>query len=208
MKWKNMASDTSTFFITATITQWQPLFLHEPARFILLADLDFYRRKYEAFILAYVVMPHHYHAVVMLKQPGDLHHWLRDVQSHVANELSKWLRSVVSGHLCPETAGRCSPGTPTGLQPNGVTIPSLRDMMVVLAKHANGSSKLAVWKEQARAVGITTERVLRTKIDYIHDNPVDCSWANLAEDWPWSSWRNYYLDDDSVFRVDRIDAFL
>ena len=38
MKWKNLAADTTTFFITATVTEWQPLFLHEEPRHLLLAD--------------------------------------------------------------------------------------------------------------------------------------------------------------------------
>ena len=47
--------------------------------------------------------------------------------------------------------------------------------MVVYARHANGKSRLAVWKEQARAVPITSKGVLRTK------------------------------NDDSIFRIDRLE---
>jgi len=41
-------------------------------------------------------------------------------------------------------------------------------------------------------------------MDYIHNNPVKAGLVENITDWRYSSARNYYLDDDSVFRVDRI----
>ncbi|MDO8588494.1 MAG: hypothetical protein Q7T82_15815 [Armatimonadota bacterium] len=36
MKWKNIAAETTTFFITDTVTEWQPLLAHQRAREIVL----------------------------------------------------------------------------------------------------------------------------------------------------------------------------
>ncbi|MBI2843489.1 MAG: hypothetical protein HYX78_08825 [Armatimonadetes bacterium] len=176
MKWKNRAEDTSIFFITATITEWQPLFRHKEAREILLEDLDFYRRRYAAKLLAYVIMPEHYHLVADLGHPDVLHKWLADIQRHTANQLSRWLRETAHpAHL------------------------------LIYKEHADKGAKLAVWKEQARAVGIISKSVLKAKIEYLHANPVRRGLVEHPADWPWSSWRNYYLGDDSVFRVDKVE---
>jgi len=177
MKWKNIAGDTSVFFVTGTVTVWQPLLMREPARRILLADLEFYRGKYGCGIVAYVLMPEHCHLVVNLARPEDLHPWLRDVQGHSSSEMSRWLRATA--------------------EPEGLS---------VYRAHANGGSKLAIWKEQARAVPIVTERVLRIKIDYIYANPVRRGLVASPGDWLYSSWRNYYLDDESLLRVDRLEG--
>ncbi len=88
MKWKNIAHST-TFFITATITEWQPLLARPVARDTVLRDLEFYRNKYGCKILAYVIMPEHYHVVIEFRQPDDLHGWLHDVQLHTANEIAR-----------------------------------------------------------------------------------------------------------------------
>ena len=117
-------------------------------------------------------MPEHYHLVVDLNDPAQLHVWLRDVQGHSGTELSRWLR---------ETDCRAWQGQTPGSR---------------------------VWKEQARALGIISESVLRTKIDYLHANPVRRGLAEGPGDWPWTSWRNYYLEDDSAFRVDRVGFVL
>ena len=167
MKWKNLAIQTNTFFITATFREWQPLFNYEPARQIMLNDFNYYRAKYGCRILSYVLMPEHYHLVIDLNKPEDLHGWLRDVQEHSSTMISKWL---IDSQMQPRES----------------------------------SSEL--WKEQARAIGILNERTLRTKINYIHSNPVKRGLCAAPEEWLWSSWRNYYLDDDSIFRIDRFDS--
>ena len=175
MKWRNLAECTM-FFITATITEWRPLLAEPRARDILLRDLEFYRVKYGCRILAYVIMPEHYHLIIDFQRPEDLHRWLHDLQLRTGNEIAKRLRDT-----------------------------ALPEEPATYARHANGTSKLAVWKEQARALGIISDVVIRTKIDYVHNNPVK---RNLVDDpslWPWSSWRNYCLDDDTVFCIDRAD---
>ncbi len=169
MKWKNLACGTGTFFITASIAGHRPLLQHEAARQLVLADFDFYRKKYECRIPAYVIMPEHYHVVVDLNEPADLRGWLRDVQSHSGKVLRDWLKAGVSGI---------------------------------------SSGDGPIWKEQARAFGILTENALRTKINYLHANPVRRGLVAEPGEWEWSSWRSYYLDDDAGFHVDRIDAFL
>ena len=85
MKWKNLACGT-TFFITATITEWQPLLAVPPVRDVMLRDLEFYREKYGCRILAYVIMPEHYHLVIDFQHEEDLHPWLHDFQLHTAND--------------------------------------------------------------------------------------------------------------------------
>ena len=39
---------------------------------------------------------------------------------------------------------------------------------------------------------------------YMHNNPVRRGLVAQPGDWPWSSWRYYYLDDSSVLAMDRL----
>jgi len=38
----------------------------------------------------------------------------------------------------------------------------------------------------------------------MHHNPVERRLVEKPGDWPWSSWRFYYLQDRSVLAMDRI----
>jgi putative transposase len=44
--------------------------------------------------------------------------------------------------------------------------------------------------------------VLRTKLDYIHKNPITRGLVDRAEEWPWSSYRFYELGDSSLIAMD------
>jgi putative transposase len=46
-----------------------------------------------------------------------------------------------------------------------------------------------------------SEKVLRTKVNYIHNNPVKARLVSNPEDWKYSSARNYLLDDHSTIQV-------
>jgi len=67
-----------------------------------------------------------------------------------------------------------------------------------------GTGNYRLWKDRFDDLIIVTEKTLKIKIDYIHNNPVKAGLVKNITDWNYSSARNYYLDDDSLFRVDRI----
>jgi len=71
----------------------------------------------------------------------------------------------------------------------------------ILARHANGPSRYAAWKEQVRALAIWNEPKLRATVDYIHRNPVRRGLVSLPQDWALSSYRFYELGEQGVLRV-------
>jgi putative transposase len=50
-----------------------------------------------------------------------------------------------------------------------------------------------VWQRRFVPFGVFTEKKMREKLDYMHNNPVRRGLAASPGDWPWSSWRFYYL---------------
>ena len=52
-----------------------------------------------------------------------------------------------------------------------------------------------IWKPRYDRVAVYTEKVFRTKLDYIHKNPVRAKLVSNMEDWNWSSYRNYVGDE-------------
>lgn len=51
---------------------------------------------------------------------------------------------------------------------------------------------------------VRNQKDLEEKLDYIHNNPVRAGFVKRSEDWEYSSFRNYYLDDNSVIKIDKI----
>ena len=50
-----------------------------------------------------------------------------------------------------------------------------------------------------------SEQKLREKLDYMHADPVKRGLVSSPEEWLWSSFRFYYLNDSSVLRMDRLE---
>ena len=48
-------------------------------------------------------------------------------------------------------------------------------------------------------------KIMKIKMDYIHNNPLRAGLTKEPKDYLYSSFRNYYLNDQSVFRVDCVD---
>jgi hypothetical protein len=72
-----------------------------------------------------------------------------------------------------------------------------------------GGARFQTWGldsiETSRGIdfNVTTEQRLLRKPDYCRANPVKRGLVDRREDWPWSSYRYYELDDSSVLKIDR-----
>ena len=54
-------------------------------------------------------------------------------------------------------------------------------------------------------LNIGTARKLEERLTCLQNNPVKRGRVKESGDWPWSSWRYYYLNGLSVLRRDRLD---
>lgn len=59
------------------------------------------------------------------------------------------------------------------------------------AKKRKRKSEFQVWTHENHAIEITSQKFLKQKMVYIHLNPVRTGLVEKAEDWLYSSQRNY-----------------
>jgi putative transposase len=50
----------------------------------------------------------------------------------------------------------------------------------------------------------TAVNKIQQKLDDRHNHPVTRGLVSSPGDWPWSSWRFYYLEDSSILAMDRL----
>jgi putative transposase len=62
-----------------------------------------------------------------------------------------------------------------------------------------------VWQEDFYPEIIDEEKFFHQKLDYIHNNPIKHGYVEYPDEWRYSSYRNYFLDDESVIEIDRFD---
>ena len=165
----------NTYFITTTVLGFRNVFaIHDSYYGILIDSLNYTRKKYLSFIIAYVLMPNHIHLILKMNKGTSVSDFMRDFKRHTSTEVIKLLKKDKK----------------TGY---------LEDLLQL-----GGTGNYRLWMDRFDYLVIYTEKKLKTKIDYIHKNPVKAGLVENITDWKYSSARNYYLGDESMLRVDKI----
>jgi len=59
-----------------------------------------------------------------------------------------------------------------------------------------------VWQRRFYDLNVWSEKKRLEKLTYMHGNPVKRGLVTSPDQWPWSSFRFYYLGDSSVLAMD------
>ncbi len=163
------------FFVTTTVVGQLHVFAKDSYCQILVDNISHYQQIYGFEILAYVIMPSHFHWVVEVDLPkGSISDIMRDIKKYSAWDLFD------------------------AVQQDGRA-----DLLRLFAEAARRVHKQRrkLWNERFDDRYIRDDRMLVNTIRYIHDNPVKSGLAKRPEDYRFSSARNYALNDHSIIRV-------
>ena len=69
--------------------------------------------------------------------------------------------------------------------------------------HFIKNKSFTIWKRRFDDVVIYSQKQLRIKLDYIHNNPVKDGLTNEAVDWPYSSARDWLSDFNGPIPIDK-----
>src|SRR5690606_458083 len=78
-------------------------------------------------------------------------------------------------------------------------------LLWMMEKAGNKNSnvkKRQFWQQHNKPIELWSGKVIKQKIDYIHNNPVVTGFVTDPVDWKYSSARNYYADDETVIKID------
>ncbi len=170
-----IAELNSPHFITCTIVGWLPVFTRQKYFEIITASLTFCRQEKGLRLHAYVILDNHLHLAV---SSNSLSQVIRDFKRHTAKEILA-----------------------VAQQDNKLWL--LKQFEFFKCGH-KGESQHQVWQEGVHPQAITTEDMLRQKLDYIHYNPVKVGLVDRPEDWRYSSARNYF-GQDGVLEIDLVE---
>ena len=149
-------------FLTCTVVEWLPVFTRQEAVNVLFDSWRYLRERKGLKLYGYVVMENHLHAVA---QAENLPSVWSGFKSHTAREIISLLEA-------------------SGAEP------LLKRMRFARKAHRN-DREYQFWQEGSHPQVMEAEVILRQKLDYIHNNPVDRGYVDKPEQWRWSSARDY-----------------
>ena len=170
-----LGKDGDVLFVTTTVMNFSRVFgLGEQYYRILLDSLKFMLREHRACLIAYVLMPSHIHLLLYLPPGEHISDFMRDFKKYTSVRIRQRLED--DGQL----------GYLEKLHRNAVN---------------KKDQRFKLWKDRFDDVVITTEKMLGIKIQYIHENPVRAGLVQKAEEWKYSSERDYQSGKQGLIDV-------
>jgi putative transposase len=166
-------------FITMNTYNNYPYFKDDELCQILREELEFYRKKYGFILIGYVIMPDHLHLLLW---------WDKEEKPNLS--ISKMMQ-VIKG----ATARRII----DLMQTKG-----LEQMLQSTPRNADSRShrqklKYCLWQPTFYDFSIYSEGKLLEKLNYIHGNPVKAGLASSPGDYKWSSYKDYFKEENQTF---------
>lgn len=175
MSTKYKATDIdSTYFITLTTVGWVDVFTRLNQKQVIIDALRFCQHQKGLEIYAYVLMHSHLHLVCKSVGTLTLAEIMRDFKKYTSKKI---IETIVSK---PESRREW-----------------LLNYFEEACAHLKRLQKYKVWQDGYHAESLYSNTFIQEKINYIHQNPVKEMIVVYAEDYYFSSARNYAsLDND------------
>ncbi len=154
--------EQAPYFLTATTVNWTPLFSSRSIVQILLDSLHFLQMNDRLVVYAYVILENHLHLVAA---SANLSSAISSFKSYTARQIIDFLEMHKAVHV-------------------------LRQLEFYKAAHKTDRT-YQLWQEGSHPELIQGEAMMRQKIEYIHNNPVQRGYVDLPIHWRYSSARNY-----------------
>ena len=65
------------------------------------------------------------------------------------------------------------------------------------------TTKYQFWQHHNKSIELWSPKVIKQKLDYIHNNPVETGFVTQPTDWKYSSARNF-AEDHTILKIDEI----
>ncbi|MFD0962961.1 REP-associated tyrosine transposase [Pseudofulvibacter geojedonensis] len=156
------------YFITITTVGWVDVFTRLSQKELLVASLKYCQKEKGLEIYAYCIMSSHIHMLCRATEGKVLSDVIRDFKKYTSKKIIKTIQE----------------------QPE-----SRREWMLQYFKeacaHLKREQEYKVWQDGYHAEIVYSNKFIKEKVNYIHENPVKAKIVSNAEDYIFSSARNY-----------------
>ena len=83
-------SPNTTYFTTATITEFTDLFDREPIAQVFMDNLCFYTNKFAVSLHGFVIMPNHIHLLLTIGKFGNISQFMQRLKERSAKQTIHW----------------------------------------------------------------------------------------------------------------------
>jgi REP element-mobilizing transposase RayT len=160
------------YFISFAVVEWVDVFTRKEYKNILLDNLKYCQTIRGLELFAWCIMTNHVHLIARAEEGFLLQDILRDFKKFTSRVLLKAIKENEKE--------------------------SRRNWMLPIFSEAgkknSNNSENQFWRQDNHPIEIWTEEVIHQKLVYLHNNPVHEGYVDKAEEYLYSSARDYYYD--------------
>jgi REP-associated tyrosine transposase len=168
-------------YLTTSAYRRARLFDSERIRRHFVATLAELRAELGFRIVGYVLMPEHFHLLIWPPEAADPSQIMQKLEGRTARFVLKTLKQNREHAWCGRMLQRLK-----------------------LPETVHDEAHFRVWQRRFYDRNIWSDKKRLEKLNYMHHNPVKRGLVKTPGDWPWSSWRFYYLGGGSLLAMDRM----
>jgi len=167
------------YFLTFQIVGWVDIFTRKIYRDIVIENFKYCMTHKQLEVFGYVIMSNHIH-VIARSNSGKISDTIRDFKSFTSKKIQE--------QITQSTESRSD------------------WLKLVFSYHAHNKPQQnnQVWTHENHAVLLYSQEFMEQKLEYIHQNPVRAGIVCQAEDYLYSSARNY-ADLENVMEISKVD---
>ncbi len=168
------------YFVSFATVNWIDVFTRQVYFSVLAESVNYCRAEKGMELYCYCFMPSHIHFIFRFSdgKPMEL---LKDFKKHTSKKVIEAIENN-SQESRKEW---------------------LLWMFERAGKKKDNVSKYQFWQHHNKPIELWSEKVIKQKIAYIHNNPLESGFVTNAINWKYSSARNYQ-DDNTVLEIDSV----
>ncbi|MFN8291657.1 MAG: transposase [Chitinophagaceae bacterium] len=163
-------NQSAVHFITFAVVEWVDVFTRKQYRDILLDSIRFCQQKKGLILHSWCIMSNHVHLILSAKT-GNLSDLLRDFKKFTSKQL---IRAILDNQQ-----------------------ESRKEWMLDIFSKAGAknsrNSMYQFWRQDNQPMELYSGPFTYQKMNYIHENPVEAGIVERAEDYLYSSARDYHF---------------
>jgi putative transposase len=152
------------YFVSFSVVGWMDVFVRRTYQEILVESIAYCQQHKNLKIYCYVIMPSHVHFITY-SENGELSNTLRDLKAFTAKALIKAIEE----------------------NPQESRKEWMLNKFEYYGSISSQKQKFQFWKHDNHPFFLYSPEMIKQKVDYIHDNPVEAGFVNFAQEWRMSS---------------------
>jgi len=157
------------YFVSFAVVGWVDVFTRSDYSEIFIDSHSYCQAKKGLELWAYVIMPNHVHLIISRNRSASLQDIMRDLKKYTAGK-------ILNAIKLNQTESR-------------------KEWMLRIfqeaGRHNSNNTNYQFWQQDNHPIELSTNAMIDQKLKYLHNNPVAARIVDRAEDYLYSSARQY-----------------